>query len=63
MKQDGYMPQHLRWALRAAVVALVVGLLCLLQGCGGGDFDDDSATEQPKTNQPVNCTQQPELCR
>lgn len=62
MKHDGYMPQHLRWALRAAVVALIVGLLCLLQGCGGGDFEDASA-DQPNTSPPLNCTTRPELCR
>ena len=61
MKQDGYMPQHLRWALRAAVVALIVGLLCLLQGCGGGDDLDD--TDGTKTTPPLNCTTHPELCR
>lgn len=60
MKRDGYTPQHLRWALRAAAVALVVGLLCVLQGCGGGDdLEDDSS----KTTPPLNCTQRPELCR
>lgn len=61
MKQDGYMPQHLSWALRAAVVALVVGLLCLLQGCGGGDEPEEAATN--KTTPPLNCTFYPELCR
>lgn len=62
MKQDGYMPQHLRWALRAAVVALIVGLLCLLQGCGGGD-DLDETADGTKTTPPLNCTTHPELCR
>jgi hypothetical protein len=63
MKQDGYMPQTLRWALRAIAVALIVGLLCVLQGCGGGDFEDEPTAEDTKTTQPINCTQRPELCR
>lgn len=62
MKRDGYMSQHLRWALRTAVVALIVGLLCVLQGCGGGDAEpEETATD--KTTPPLNCTFYPELCR
>lgn len=63
MKHDGYMPQHLRWALRAGLVALVVGLLCLLQACGGGEEPEDTADGGDKTTPPINCTTRPELCR
>lgn len=62
MKRDGYIPQHLRWALRAAVVALMVGLLCHLQGCGGGDAEPEEAATD-KTTPPLTCTTHPELCR
>lgn len=62
MNRSPWMPPHWRLCLRVAAVALIVGLICLLQACGGGD-DEEPTSDGTKTTPPLNCTFYPELCR
>lgn len=57
--RSSWMRTELRWALRALVVGLLVGLICLLQGCGGGESEE----EDHKRTDPPPCDTRPELCK
>lgn len=45
----------LYWLVVLHILLVTLGL----QGCGGGETEE----EQQKDNQPVNCQQRPELCK
>lgn len=59
MNASPWMPRHWRLCLRAAAVGLLVGLICLLSACGGGETDE----EAHKDTDPPACQQHPELCK
>lgn len=59
MNNSPWMPYQWRLCLRAAAVGLLVGLICLLSACGGGETEE----EHHKDTHPVNCQQRPELCK
>ncbi len=40
------MPTRARLAMRAALLAWLAVLVVLLQGCGGGDADEDDAQQR-----------------
>lgn len=57
-----WMRTELRYAMRAATVGLLVGLICLLAACGGSD-EDLEPDPADKTSTPPPCQTRPELCK
>lgn len=60
MSRHHWMRTELRYALRAATAGLLVGLLCLLAACGGGEDENGDGT---KRTDPPSCTTNPEQCK